>query len=290
MLPMPRAARIVLLAAVALVTLSAPSRTLAGAVIDGPATRDGLLVYTVTSALQKGPCAVEVLRPDTVDPKKRYPVLYVLPVAPGTGGRWGSGIVEARRTNVHNRFGLFCVAPAFGDWPWYADHPTDPALQQERYLLEVVLPLVEARHPVLRQPGGRLLVGFSKSGWGAWSLVLRHPDVFGRAAAWDAPLMEQTPDRFNMASVFGTQANFERYRITDLLQRRADLLCAGPPRLVLAGHGNFAAHTEQMHRRLDALRIPHRYDNRTRRTHDWHSGWFAETVRYLTEARGEHQP
>jgi len=287
---MQRAARIVLLAAVGLVPLPSPSRILAGTVIDGPVERDGLLVYTVTSALQEGPCAVQVLRPDAVDPEKRYPVLYVLPVAPGIHGRWGSGIVEARRTNVHNRFGLICVAPALSDWPWYADHPTDPAKQQERYLLEVVLPLVEGRHPALRQPRGRLLVGFSKSGWGAWSLLLRHPDVFGRAAAWDAPLMEQTPERFEMASVFGTQEHFERYRITDLLQRRADLLRTGPPRLVLTGHGNFGAHAERMHRRLEAMRIPHRYENRTRRQHDWHSGWFAETVRHLIEARGEQRP
>ena len=287
---MHRAARIVLITAVGLASGMPPSRVAAGATIEGPVARDGLLVYTVTSALQDGPCAVQVLLPDTLAPEKRYPVLYVLPVAPGTDGRWGSGIVEAQRTNVHNRFGLICVAPAFSDWPWYADHPTDPSKQQERYLLEVVLPLVEARHPVLRRPQGRLLVGFSKSGWGAWSLLLRHPEVFGGAAAWDAPLMEQAPERFEMASIFGTQENFARYRITDLLQARAATLRDERPRLVLAGHGNFGAQTEQMHRRLDALGIPHRYDNRTRRRHDWHSGWFADTVRRLVEARGEPHP
>ena len=273
-----------------LALVASSPRVQAGAAIDGPAKRDGLLVYTVTSALQDGPCAVQVLLPDDVDPKKRYPALYVLPVAPGTDGKWGSGIVEARRRDVHNRFGLICVAPALSDWPWYADHPTEPSKRQERYLLEVVLPLVEARHPVLRQPRGRLLVGFSKSGWGAWSLLLRHPKVFGGAAAWDAPLMEQTPERFGMGAVFGTRENFERYRITDLLQDRADQLRGERPRLVLAGYGNFGGQVKRMHRRLEALRIPHRFDNRTRRRHDWHSGWFAETVRHLIEAGGDPQP
>jgi len=284
------AAPILALTVAGIALTASPSGTEAGTAVDGPVERDGRLVYTVTSPLQDGPCAVQVLLPDTVSPQKRYSVLYVLPVAPGTDGRWGSGIVEARRTNVHNRFDLICVAPAFSHWPWYADHPTDPAKQQERYLLEVVVPLVEARHPVLRRPEGRMLIGFSKSGWGAWSLLLRHPEVFGSAAAWDAPLMEQTPERFGMASVFGTQEHFERYRITDLLQRRADLLRDERPRLVLTGHGNFGAATEQMHRRLDALRIPHRYDNRTHRRHDWHSGWFADTVRRLVEAGGAPLP
>ena len=31
---------------------------------------------------------------------------------------------------------------------------------------------------------GRMLVGYSKSGWGAFTLLLRHPGVFSRAAAY----------------------------------------------------------------------------------------------------------
>ena len=74
------------------------------------------------------------------------------------------------------------------------------SLHQEKYLLEDVLPLVEGSYPVETGPDGRLLVGFSKSGWGAWSLLLRHPGVFGKAAAWDAPLMQDAPDRFGMSA------------------------------------------------------------------------------------------
>ena len=51
-------------------------------------------------------------------------------------------------------------------------------------------------------------IGFSKSGWGAFSLLLRHPEVFGRAAAWDAPLMLEQPNRYGMGAVFGSQENF----------------------------------------------------------------------------------
>jgi hypothetical protein len=277
----------------AVLALGAPAlgaRAGGDAQVAGPATRDGVLVYTVASDLQKDPCSVQVLLPDRLEQQKRYPVLYVLPVAPGTSGPWGSGIREARRTGVHNRFGLICAAPSFSNWPWYADHPTDTALQQERYLLEIVVPLVEGRHPALRRPEGRLLVGFSKSGWGAWSLLLRHPEVFGRAAAWDAPLLEETPKRFGMHTIFGSQENLERYRITRLLEQRAALLRSGPPRLVLTGHGNFGADVRRVHEKMMAWGIPHRYDNGTARKHDWHSGWFAETVGYLMASAGEGRP
>jgi len=199
----------------------------------------------------------------------------------GTEGRWGRGIVEAKRQDVANRHGLIAVAPAFDALPWYADHPTDPSVRQESYLLRVVLPLVESRHPALAEARGRLLVGFSKSGWGAFCLLLRHPDVFGRAAAWDAPLMEAAPARFGMAEVFATAANFEAYRVAGLLERRADLLRTGPPRLVLLGFDNFREATAEAHARMAALGIPHLYDNATRRPHHWHSGWFADAVSRL---------
>ena len=102
--------------------------------------------------------------------------------------------------------------------------------------------------------------------------------------------MEPAPKRFSMGPIFGTQENFERYRITNLVQGRADLLRHKPPRLVLTGYGNFKEQTEQMHRRLEALRVPHRYDNQTRRRHDWHSGWFLETVRHLMAKAEEGKP
>ena len=41
-------------------------------------------------------------------------------------------------------------------------------------------------------------------------MLLRHPDVFGKAAAWDAPLMLDRPGRYGSGDVFGTPENFER--------------------------------------------------------------------------------
>jgi len=264
----------------ALLPCSAPAET----TVSGPErSDDGLATYTVTSEFLAGPNKVEVLPPDKMEEGKRYPVLYILPVNPGVRGPWGSGILEAKRLNVHNRYGLVCVSPAFDSLPWYADHPTDPKIRQESYLLKVVLPLVEERHPVLKEPRGRLLVGFSKSGWGAFSLLLRHPDVFGRAAGWDAPLMEQAPKKYGMDAIFGTQDNFDGFRIDYLLRAKAKALKDGPPRLILLGFGNFKDQTEQAHALMRDLGIPHVFENNVRRKHDWHSGWFAGAVRLLMQ-------
>lgn len=258
----------------------------------GPAARisaaekqpDGLLVHTVRSPFQAGETRIKVLLPDRLERGKRYAVLYVLPVEAGEGSRYGDGLAEITRHDLHNKHRLICVAPTFSHLPWYADHPTDPRIRQESYLLGVVLPFVERTYAAQTDRKGRLLLGFSKSGWGALSLLLRHPDTFGRAAAWDAPLVEDRPARFGMGPIFGTQESFEQYRITNLFKERAAELRAKPPRLVLTGYGNFRDQQQAAHRQMTALEIPHVWRDGPRRKHDWHSGWVAEAVGLLTSA------
>ncbi len=176
------------------------------------------------------------------------------------------------------------MAPTFSHLPWYADHPSDPEIRQESYLLKVVLPFVESHYPVQAGRDGRLLLGYSKSGWGAFSLLLRHPDTFARAAAWDAPLMLDRPGRYGSGDIFGSQANFEDYQVTRLLERRAGELreC---PRLALLGYGNFRGDHETFHDILTDLKVPHVYEDGPEREHTWGSGWLHGAVRWLVQGR-----
>jgi S-formylglutathione hydrolase FrmB len=222
-----------------------------------------------------------VLRPNREEEKrKKYPVVYVLPVEAGTESRYGDGLTEVRKRDLHNKFGAVFVAPTFSHLPWYADHPTQPEVRQESYILKVVVPVIDKTYPVRAEAGGRLLLGFSKSGWGAWALLLRHPDVFGKAAAWDAPLMMDTPGRYGSGDVFGTPDNFEGYRVGKLLADKADQIQTGK-RLILLGYGNFRAEHEQAHALLDRLKVGHEYRDGPARKHDWHSGWVEEAVELL---------
>jgi len=247
---------------------------------------NGLAVHGVRSPYQAGQTLIKILQPDRPPPGKSLRTLYVLPVEVGEDIYWGDGLLEVKRQDLHNRFELLCVFPTFSHLPWYADHPSDPQIRQESYLLKVVLPFVERCYPAKTEPDGRLLLGFSKSGWGAFSLLLRHPDVFGRAAAWDAPLMESRPVPYGMGPIFGSQENFEQYRISTLIRRRAAEMPQGAlwskrPRLVLLGYDNFRQHHVGVHQLLDELKIPHVYRDGPQRKHHWESGWLAEAVECL---------
>lgn len=242
----------------------------------------GILVHAVQSPFEKGTTQVHVLLPKQTSGRSRLPVVYVLPVEAGNGHRWGDALSEVLKHDLHNRHGIAFVYPTFSHLPWYADHPSDPTIRQEEYFLKVVVPFVEKTYPVVKAARGRLLVGFSKSGWGAWSLLLRHPKTFARAAAWDAPLMTDKPNRYGMGPIFETQENFERYQITRLLKQRSQLLRESPPRLILTGYGNFHDQHKQAHSLLKALQISHIYRDGPRKKHAWGSGWLPEAVKCLT--------
>ncbi len=251
--------------------------------------RDGYLVHAVQSPFQRGETEIRVLLPDRLEAGVEYPVLYLLPVEAKNERRFGDGMKEAWRLDLANRYRLICVAPTFSHLPWYADHPTDKEIRQEAYLLQAVIPFVDRTYPTLKKAEGRLLVGFSKSGWGAFSLLLRHPDRFGKAAAWDAPLMMDTPNRYAAGPIFGTQENFERYRIDALLRKRGKGL--GPrKRLILTGYDAFRGDHRSAHGLMNGLGMPHVYRDGPHRQHDWHSGWLEESVELLVEDDPEGEP
>jgi hypothetical protein len=247
--------------------------------LEGPAKdADGVLTYTLRSPCEEGPCPLRVLLPADFKAGAEHRLLFVLPVEAKSGKRFGDGFAEVKKLNVHTRLGLIVVAPSWSFWPWYADHPAKPERRQEGFFLTAVLPAVDKLYPT-KKPC-RLLLGFSKSGWGAFTLLLRHPELFAAAAAWDAPLMKEKPDQFEMPGVFATQANFEPYQVTKLLRERAAAL-GREKRLALLGYGNFRDHVQKAHALMQELKIPHDYSDGPRREHLWGSGWLPEAIEAL---------
>lgn len=242
---------------------------------------DGTHLHQLTSPYQSGETEVRVLLPEGLKPDEKLPVLYLLPVEAERKTRWGDSLREVLRHDLHNKHRLICAFPTFSALPWYADHPTDAGIRQESYFIKDVVPLVERTYPVLGGRRGRLLVGFSKSGWGVYSLLLRHPKLFAAAAAWDAPLMTDEPVKYGMGPIFATQENFENYRITSLLRKQSTLL-QEEQRLILTGHGNFKPQHDAAHALMESLKIKHVYREGPQREHSWNSGWLPEAVELLT--------
>jgi len=244
--------------------------------------------HTVETEYQGGRQEIRVLLPDDYRKDKYYRVLYVLPVEKGFDERYGYGLGVLREMDAHNKYDIIIAQMGFEKEPWYGDHATDRKTRQASYLREFVVPFVESHYSTMQIPEGRLLFGFSKSGWGAFSLIMTYPEFFGYAASWDAPMFFE---RFHisMEPVYGTLDQLNVYR-PDLLASKQKRHFRLKTRLVLTGEQgwgrsrltpNRGSHTVEMHELLDKEGIKHVYDNSLRVPHRWSEQWVGPTLEAL---------
>lgn len=248
-----------------------------------------IISYRIASPFQSDSTTVRILTPDNLDISKEYKVLYILPVIENDNRRFGDGLLEIQKYNYHHTHQLICVAPEFTSMPWYADHATNMEKQDESHLLKTVIPYIDDRLPTLKSKKGRLLIGFSKSGWGALTLLLRNPEVFDKAVGWDIGIRIDTEDldaskmKEKIDRDFGTRENFEKYRISTLLKEKVSQLGAAPRLFYYNVEGKRGWGGTKIHQLMVELGIPHRYLYEPKRKHRWDSGWIPEAVTFLVE-------
>lgn len=246
-----------------------------------------IISYRVASPFQSDYTTVRVLTPDNMDLEKEYKVLYILPVIENDNRRFGDGLLEIQKYNYHNTHQLICVAPEFTSLPWYADHATNQGKQDESHLLKTVIPYIDGILPTLKSKEGRLLIGFSKSGWGALTLLLRNAEVFDKAVGWDIGIRIDTGDldaskiEEKINRDFGTKDNFEKYRISSLLRQKGTELGSTERLFYYNTEGNRGWGGTKIHQLMVELGIPHRYLYEPKRKHRWDSGWIPEAVNFL---------
>jgi len=260
---------------------------IANAIFSEPGTDSGgFISYTVSSRFQRSENTIRVLLPSNYQATQKYKVVYVLPVEPGAAAQFGDGISTVRSLGLQNSNNVIFVAPTFTNMPWYADNIGDSTIWQETYFRDVVVPFIETQYSTVAGKEGRLLLGFSKSGYGAVSMLLRNPDTFGRAVAWDSPINISDPATgYGFLGILGSTANFNNnYKISSLLATRGNALKGQPPRIFLLGYSY--GFTREDHKNIDALMtrlsIPHVYDEGVYRQHHWNSGWVRDAVNRLT--------
>ena len=124
-----------------------------------------------------------VYLPPDFSTDRRYPVIYLLHGMPGSPLEHAHdlGLIDwTDRQIVAGRLKPFiAVAPSAaqrtgGEWAGF----------WERYLIDSVVPWVDANLPTIASPEGRVLAGLSAGGFGAFDIGLRHPGFFGRLASW----------------------------------------------------------------------------------------------------------
>ena len=248
-----------------------------------------IAIHHVESEFQSGKQQIHVLAPDDYQySDSDYRVLYVLPVEKSGGCRRGYPLDVLRQMDAHNRYGLLIVFMTTREEPWFADHAVDRSVHQASYLHEFVVPYIDRNYRTVKDPESRFLFGFSKSGWGAYSLIFSRPDMYGFAAAWDAPFLV---DHFvyEMEAAIGTTAQLTSCR-PDLAVRGLHSSFRDRSRLVLAGGNSFGklvpppvgdCHVMAMHRILQKAGVRHRYLEKIDCPHTFNRAWMEPTLSAL---------
>jgi enterochelin esterase family protein len=132
------------------------------------------------------------LPPGYADGRERYPVIYVLAGHGGSGPlelnspAWGESFPERldRLITTGKAPPVIAVLPdcftIFGG----AQYLNTPALgQYEDYLIDELVPYVDATYRTLADRAHRGITGKSSGGYGAMVQAMRHPEVFGAMAS-----------------------------------------------------------------------------------------------------------
>lgn len=173
-------------AALALVAAPGPARADGGARIVSEQRADGRLQeMTIDSPALGTTTDVRVLLPDGYrSGARRYPVLYLLHGAGGDETDWTEDGDAAAATAGRP---LIVVMPDGGRAGWYSNWSNGGAggpPAWEDYHVGELIPLIDRRFRTVAARRGRAIAGLSMGGFGALSYAARHPDLFTAAAAY----------------------------------------------------------------------------------------------------------
>jgi S-formylglutathione hydrolase FrmB len=126
-----------------------------------------------------------VYLPPDFTTSRRYPVVYLLHGMRGSPSEYlyGTGLVDFADQGIASGSvrPFIAVMPAAGPTPAYNG---EWAGRWERYLVNDVLPWVDAHLPTIGAPPDRILAGLSAGGYGAADIGIRHPSLFGTIESW----------------------------------------------------------------------------------------------------------
>jgi S-formylglutathione hydrolase FrmB len=116
---------------------------------------------------------------------QRYPVVYLLHGMPGSPWSYirSLSLASLSDTLITRREArpFIAVIPVAGPTGHYDGEWAGP---WEDYVVDDVVPWVDAHLPTIASPAGRTIAGLSAGGYGAVDIALRHPGLFGQVESW----------------------------------------------------------------------------------------------------------
>lgn len=242
--------------------------------------------------MDAGKLDIQVIKPTGWSASNVYPILYMLPALPDTTETSNGNSTPAAKAvaeDFANEYGCVVVVPQIrsAQQQWYG-RKTNGSSDHHAFTANILTEFTKDFLGGSTSKEDHLLVGYSKSGFAAFSLLLRNPTKFGYAASWDGPFdldWATEAATFGADVMFTTEANFNLYDPAQILSSYLSSV-NDKSRLVLRGYVSFQTDQTFMKAALDAENIDYIYDNTLGSEHSWDGGWVNQTVADLFSLRG----
>ena len=191
---------------------------------------------------------------------RRYPVLYVLQGLGGDEAHWPRGCPALLPALATAGLEVLVVSPGVGPTCFLRSVRGDFELATARDLVQHI----DTTYQTIDDPTARALMGFSMGGFGSLYLTLRHPDVFGAAAAFGSAVhLGQRADSQHPLSADLVEPNPARRLEHDIFHQ----VVAAPRQrlealrwwLTVGTEDHLVAINRAFHHYLLAHRVPHDY-------------------------------
>ena len=210
------------------------------------------------------------------DPKRRYPVLYLLHGMDGSHRQWlDLGAATAADTLVTaGEIPRFLIVMPEGERGYWMDQ-MNGGPRWGTYMASEVVAAVDARYRTIARRDARAIGGLSMGGHGALQLAMNHPDEFGAVGAHSPALRRED----QAMPFFGRGRDFASRDPISLVTAKPDVARGLKLWIDIGDRDRWAAGAEELHRDLDRLGIPHTW----RETEGDHlaSYWTANLPDYL---------
>lgn len=139
---------------------------------------------------------VSALSPINYDPRKRYAAVYDIP---GFGGRHDSGHYGPRWNELRKRAFVFVLDPESPNGhTLFCDSRVNGPWATA--LIEEVIPALEAKYRLIKEPWARIVTGHSSGGWSSLWLGTQYPETFG--AVWSSAPDPVDFRRFELINIY----------------------------------------------------------------------------------------
>ena len=212
--------------------------------------------------------AIDVIKPSTWDAGNTYKRVFALPAQAKGSEDVAADFIAG---DYADRYDVVVIIPYVKNTgPWWGTRNDGTGLQ-ENMLVEVVTQFSENELACSGLRDDTFVIGYSKSGNGAYSLILRNPAVFGYVCSWDGAF-SNTWDNSGLDTNFGTEAHWETF---DPLQILAANVASvnDSERLVLLGYESWQSSQTAMQSALDSNSVDYKYYAEDTGDHSWGGGW-----------------